>query len=85
MAKDESVIQEAPPKAKRTPRRSGRKGAFGTVREISEDQNIPYSSVRETEIREKTANTFLGDSRVRRVRWSDWDEYVARSTERAPG
>ena len=84
MAKDESVIQEAPPKAKRTPRRSGRKGAFGTFREISEDQNIPYSSVRETVLAGHVPFICIGDSRVRRVRWSDWDEYVARSTERAP-
>lgn len=60
-----------------------RKGALATFRELSAESGVPYSSIRELVLEGHVPFVQLGDSKVKRVKWADWDRYIAASTERA--
>jgi hypothetical protein len=60
-----------------------RKGALATFRELAIDSGVPYSSIRELVLEGHLPFVQLGNSKVKRVKWTDWDRYIAASTERA--
>jgi hypothetical protein len=60
-----------------------RKGALGTLQQIALDSGVPYSSVRELVLDGHVPSVKLGDSKRYWIKWSDWDRYIAASTETA--
>jgi hypothetical protein len=67
--------QVSPPERARRQRQG-----LATLQQISQEDNVPYTSVRDLVLRGKLPKVQLGDSRRIWVKWSDWDRLVERST-----
>jgi len=56
-----------------------------TLRQITEESGVPYSSVRELVLEGHLPRVTLGSSRRFWIRRSDWERYLARSTSLVRG